>query len=185
MTERSPGVLPISCARRFLTSTFSQVQSSIAGINNPDGGTNTASGLAASRQVLDGAGKRANAVRVMIFLTDGLANSYCGSPYNAANYNTTACPSQNGGADGNATANTAAFMEAQRATNGDILIYTIGRGAFSSDTFLKQLADGGVAGVGPCQTGKPGCRFFKAPTVADLAAAFASIAAQTHIALTN
>ena len=171
--------------REDLTGSFATVQSSIAGINNPDGGTNTASGLAAGRQVLDGAGKRANAVRVMIFLTDGLANSYCGSPYNAANYNTTACPSQNGGADGNATANTAAFMEAQRAANGDILIYTIGLGAFSSDTFLKQLADGGVAGVGPCQTGKPDCRFFKAPTVADLGAAFASIAAQTHIALTN
>ena len=174
-----------STLRRGLTSTFSTVQGDIAAINNPDGGTNTASGIAVGRQVLDGAGKRANAVRVLIFLTDGLANSYCGSTYSAANYNTAACPSAGGGADGNATATLAAYKEAERASNGQILIYTIGLGAYASDSLLKRIADGGVAGVGPCQNNQAGCRYFKAPSVADLGSAFASIAAQTHIALTN
>ncbi|MBA4179148.1 MAG: hypothetical protein C0506_01030 [Anaerolinea sp.] len=171
--------------RRGLTSNFSQVRGDMDAISNPDGGTNSAFGLALGRQVLDGAGKRANAVRVMVFLTDGLANSYCGSAYSAANYNAPSCPGQGGGSDGNASAVNAAYAEAQRAVSGEIQIYTIGLGPFANDAFLKRLADGGVAGVGPCQQNQQGCRFFKAPSVADLDGAFKSIAEQTHIALTR
>lgn len=169
--------------RRNLTSNYSQVQSDMAAINNPNGGTNTAHGIAVGRQVLDGTGKRANAVRVEVFLTDGRANSYCGSTYNPANYSTTSCPSQGGGNDGNATATYAAYQETVRAANGQIIFFTIGFGPYVDDNLLKQIADGGVAGVGPCQNNQPNCHYYKAPTLAELSAAFVSIAAQTHIAL--
>jgi hypothetical protein len=152
-------------------------------INNPNGGTNSAHGLAVGRQVLDGAGKRANAVRVLVFLTDGRANSYCGNPYLSSNYDTTSCPSAGSGNDGNATAVAAAYAESQRATGGQIILFTIGFGPFVDDNFLKQVADGGVSGVGPCQQSKPGCHYYKAPTLAELDDAFQAVAEQTHIAL--
>jgi hypothetical protein len=152
-------------------------------INNPNGGTNSAHGMAVGRQILDGTGKRANAVRVVVFLTDGRANSYCGFTYNPSNYNSTSCPSQGGGNDGNSNAVTAAYGETTRAANEQIIIYTIGFGPYVDDAFLERMADGGVSGVGPCQNSQPGCRYYKAPTLAQLQAAFISIAEQTHIAL--
>lgn len=169
--------------RRNLTGNFSQVQSDMAAINNPNGGTNSAHGMAVGRQILDGSGKRANAVRVLVFLTDGRANSYCGQTYNPTNYNTTSCPSQGSNIDGNSYAVTAAFGETSRAANEQIIIFTIGFGPFVDDSFLMRMADGGVAGVGPCQNGQLGCRYYKAPTLAQLDSAFQAIAAQTHIAL--
>ncbi len=169
--------------RSNLSSDFSAVQSSMTAINNPNGGTNSAHGMAVGRQILDGTGKRANAIRVVVFLTDGRANSYCGATYNPANYNTASCPSQGGGNDGNANAVNAAFAETVRAANGQIIIFTIGFGPYVDGNFLKQMADGGTAGVGPCQNNLPGCRYYAAPTLADLQNAFTSIAAQTHIAL--
>lgn len=170
--------------RRSLTSSFSQVRSDMTAINNPSGGTNSAYGMALGRMILDGSGKRANAVRVLVFLTDGRANSYCGSPYVASNYNSSSsCPSQGGGNDGNPNAVNSAFSETVRATNEQIIVFTIGFGPYVDDDFLKRMADGGVSGVGPCQNNEANCHYFKAPTLADLDDAFESIAAQTHIAL--
>jgi Mg-chelatase subunit ChlD len=169
--------------RRNLTSDFDQVRTDMDAINNPNGGTNSAHGIALGRQVVDGAGKRANAVRVVVFLTDGRANAYCGAVYNPANYNTTSCPGQGSGLDGNFAAVSAAIAETQRLVDEDVVVYTIGFGPYVSDSFLQQVADGGVSGEGPCQESRPGCRYYKAPTLAELQAAFTSIAAQTHIAL--
>jgi hypothetical protein len=142
--------------------------------------------VALGRLILDGVGKRANASRVLIFLTDGLANTVCGSTYNPANYNSsTSCPGETYSGAGT-TANNSAYSEVTRATNdaqGPITVFTIGFGPYADDAFLKRMADGGVAGVGPCQTNQPGCRYYKAPTLTDLQNAFTSIAARTHIAL--
>jgi len=172
--------------RRYLTSNFAQVQSDLTAIRNPDGYTNSAYGVALGRLILDGAGKRANASRVLIFLTDGLANTVCGSPYNAANYNNAAsCPGETYAGPGS-TANNSAYSEAVRVANdaqGPVTIFTIGFGPYADADFLKRIADGGTAGVGPCQNNRPGCRYYQAPTLADLANAFTSIAAQTHISL--
>lgn len=157
-----------------LTSTFTAVTGAMTAIGNPNGGTNSAHGLAVGRQILDGGGKRANAVRVMVFLTDGRANSYCGSAYNAANYNTTSCPSAGGGNDGNSSAVNAAMAEAARAAaDNNIIIYTIGFGPYVDDDFLTDIANTGHG------------QYYKAPTLAELNAAFASVAQATHISLTH
>lgn len=160
--------------RTNLSSDFAGVRSALDSIGYPEGGTNAAHGIAVGRQVLDGSGKRANSARVLVFLTDGRANAYCGSTYSASNYNTTSCPSQGGGTDGNSSAVNAALAEAARAAadNGTI-IYTIGFGAFVDDTFLTNIAN----------TGKG--QYFKAPTLAELDDAFRSVAQATHISLTQ
>lgn len=158
---------------RNLTGNFSQIQSDMDAIAYPNGGTNSAHGIAVGRQVVTGSGSRSNSTRVMVFLTDGRANSYCGSSYNAANYNTTTCPSQGGGNDGNASAVNAAYAEATRAAGANITIYTIGFGPYVDDAFLTTIAT------------STGGKYFKAPTLADLDAAFTSIAAETHISLTK
>ena len=142
----------------------------------PDGGTNSATGIAVGRQLLDGTGKRAGATRVMLFITDGRANAYCGSSYNAANYNTTSCPSAGGGADGNAAAVNAAIQEATRAATdsaGSIIIYVIGLGTAVDDAFLTNIANIGHG------------LYFKAPTLAQIDDAFISVAQQTHIKLSR
>ncbi len=159
-----------------LTNNFGSVTSAMDSFAYPDGGTNSATGIAVGRQLLDGAGKRANATRVMLFITDGRANAYCGSSYLASNYNTTACPSQGSGADGNASAVNAAIQEATRAYNdagGKILIYVIGLGTAVDDAFLQQIA---TIGHG---------QYFKAPTLGEIQGAFTSVSEQTHIALTQ
>jgi hypothetical protein len=169
-----------------LTSNFALLNSDMAAFGAPAGGTNSAHGIAVGRQVLDGAGNRGNAVRVLVFLTDGLANSYCGGSYSAANYNTTTCPSP-GGADSAAgwtRGSGDAWSETARlVADKNTIIYTIGVGPYVSDSFLQRMADGGVSGVGPCQNNLPNCHYYKAPTPADLAAAFTSVAQSTHIAL--
>ena len=156
--------------RRALTHTFSNVQSSIAALL-PDGGTNSAHGIAVGRQILDGTGKRANAVRVLVFMTDGRANAYCGNSYVQSNYNSTSCSNQGSGVDGNARAVADAVAEATRAANGDIIIYTIGFGPYVDDAFLTNIANIGKG------------QYYKAPTVQQLDEAFEAIAEQTHIAL--
>ena len=50
-------------------------------------------------------------------------------------------------------------------------------------SFLERIANGGSAGNGPCQDGDDGCRYYFAPTTAQLDEAFEAIAEQTHIAL--
>jgi len=169
--------------RSNLSSNFAAVRASMTAINNPAGGTNSAHGVAVGRQILDGTGKRVNSSRVLVFLTDGRANSYCGATYVASNYNTTSCPSQGGGTDGNSAATTAAFQETIRVSNEAVVVYTIGFGPYVDNAFLKQMADGGVAGVGPCQNNQPNCRYYEAPTLGELQSAFTSIAARSHISL--
>ncbi|MFN0096230.1 MAG: VWA domain-containing protein [Dehalococcoidia bacterium] len=160
--------------RSDLTSNFSSVRSAMDAIIRPDGGTNSAHGIAGGRIVLDGPGARLNSKKVLVFLTDGRANSYCGSGYSAANYNSiSSCPGAGGGTDGNSSAVNAAIAEATRAAAQGATIYTIGFGPFVDDAFLTNIA---AIGNGI---------YYKAPTPAQLDDAFAAIAAQTHISLTQ
>ncbi|WBL35582.1 VWA domain-containing protein [Tepidiforma flava] len=151
-----------------LTANFANVRGSLDAILWPAGATNIAHGLAVGRQVLDGTGKRANAVRVLVLLTDGVANTYCGSAtYNPNAYNSTSCTTGNGVSQ----AEHHARQEAQRARNGDILIFTIGLGNDLNTAFLQDIATIG------------GGHFYHAPTTAQLDEAFQAVAEQTHIAL--
>ena len=152
----------------WLTSNFGAVQSSISSMGPPNGGTNIPHGLALGRQILDGSGKRANAVRVLVLLTDGVANDYCGSStYNPSAYNSTSCSVSSG-------VNPAvqhSYAEAQRAADEDILIFTIGLGYGVDQSFLEEIAEIG------------GGRYYFSPTAEQLDEAFQAIAEQTHIAL--
>ena len=166
-----------------LTSSFSTVRDSFDAILFPAGSTNIAGGLAGGRHVLDGTGKRANAVRVLVLLTDGIANTVCGSDdtYGTGDYNALPCSNTNSAST--SISESHAYSEAIRATNADIIIFTIGLGNDVNASFLERVADGGTAGVGPCQEGLEDCRYYFAPTTAQLDEAFEAIAEQTHIAL--
>ena len=168
-----------------LTSNFSSVRTKIGSSGPPSGGTNTAHGLTLGRSsVLDGPNKRANAVRVEVLITDGRAKEYCGTTYVRSNYENTSCPGSGGGIEGNSIANGAAEAEAQyQANTANVILFVIGLGAGADSNWLKRLADGGVAGVGPCQNNQPGCRYYDAPTTDELQAAFTDIASRSHIAL--
>ena len=165
-----------------LTSSLSGVKTTIHNFVPPSGSTNIAGGLAAGRLILDGAGKRANAVRVLVLLTDGIANYVCGSDsaYSTGDYNSVPCGSTY---SSSGSAESHAYSEAVRATNAQIMIFTIGLGNGVNAAFLERIADGGTAGVGPCQENEDGCRYYFAPTPAQLDEAFEAIAEQTHIAL--
>lgn len=152
-----------------LTSNFAAVRGSLDAILWPAGSTNIAHGIAVGRQILDGTGKRANAVRVLVLLTDGIANTWCGgSTYAQSNYNSTTCSTSSGATT---TAESHAISEATRAANGDIIIFTIGLGNGVNDTFLQNVANIGNGA------------YYFAPTTAQLDEAFEAIAEQTHIAL--
>lgn len=172
-----------SASSSALSSNLVGVKNAINAFAPPAGSTNIAGGLAGGRLILDGAGKRANAVRVLVLLTDGIANTVCGADdtYGTGDYNNLPCSSTNSAPTG--TAESHAYSEAVRATNADIIIFTIGLGNDVNASFLQRLADGGTAGVGPCQEGEAGCRYYFAPTPAQLDDAFQAIAEQTHIAL--
>lgn len=160
--------------RYDLTSSFLQLRNEIGSMGPPNGGTNAAHGIAVGRQLLDGPGKRDNSLRVLVFLTDGRANAYCGATYSPSNYDTTSCPSSGSGADGNSAAENAARAEAQRlASERNTIIYTIGLGSAVDDDFLTD-----IAAIG-------GGKYFKAPTLAQLDDAFRSVAESTHIQLTQ
>jgi len=167
-----------------LNSNLASVKSSIANFAAPSGSTNIAGGISAGRHILDGTGKRANAVRVLVLLTDGIANYVCGSnsTYATTDYNSLPCSSTYSTGEGS-TADNHAYTEAQRAVDGDIIIFVIGLGNGVDEPFLERIADGGVSGVGPCQNNDAGCRYYFAPTPAQLDDAFKAIAEQTHIAL--
>ncbi len=156
-----------------LTETYSLLTNSMAAMGGPNGGTNTAHGIALGRMVLDGPNARAGSNRVLVLETDGNANSYCGSPYSAANYNSAAsCPNPGSGNDGDPNAVNSALQEAARvAADNNTRIYVIGLGPLVNDAFLQNIA---TIGNGA---------YYKAPTTADLSAAFQAIAAQTHIKL--
>ncbi|GBD23262.1 hypothetical protein HRbin29_00922 [bacterium HR29] len=151
-----------------LSSSFSAVRNALHSMNPPNGATNIAHAIAVGRQILDGAGKRANAVRVLVLLTDGVANTYCGSAtYSPNAYNSTSCSE----GSGTSAAVQHAFAEAQRAKNGQIIIYTIGLGNEVDHDFLRQIAE------------MTGGKYFYSPTAEQLDEAFQAVAEQTHIAL--
>ena len=152
----------------WLTSNFGAVQSSIASMGPPNGGTNIPHGIALGRQILDGSGKRANAVRVLVLLTDGVANHYCGSSsYNPSAYDSTSCNERSG----ESAAIQHSYAEAERAADGDIIIFTIGLGYGVDQEFLEEIAEIG------------GGKYYFSPTAEQLDEAFQAIAEQTHIAL--
>ncbi len=157
--------------RQDLTSNFSQVNTALDAVAIPDGTTNIAHGIARGKALLDGTGKRANAVRVIVVLTDGIPNRYCTGSYTGASCTTgsttdpTSCP-----APSNASI-AAAINQAAVAKAGDITVYTIGLGGGVLDCILEAVAAAG------------GGTYYKSPTPAGLAAAFTSIAERTRIAL--
>ena len=152
----------------YLSSSFTGVRAAINAMDPPGGSTNIAHGLAVGRQILDGTGKRSNAVRVLVLLTDGIANNYCGSSsYSPSSYNSTSCSEHSSTSYGVSHA----LAEAQRAADGDIIIFTIGLGSGVDDSFLQDIADIGEGA------------YYFSPTTAELDDAFQAIAEQTHIAL--
>lgn len=158
-----------------LSSNLSGVKTTIHNIAPPAGTTNIAHGLAKGRHILDGTGKRANAVRVIVLLTDGIPNRYC---TNSAAYTN---PSTGCSLGSSATSPTScsppetgmthAWAQATAAAAADIKVYVIGLGDDVLDCVLQQIADNG------------GGLYYKAPTTAQLDDAFRAIAEQTHIAL--
>lgn len=154
-----------------LSSSHGSVSSAMNNIIFPSGGTNIADGIAHGRMMLDGPGKRSNAVRVLVLLTDGVPTHYCpwgydgncGTPQSSGT--PTSCPISN------TTAVNHALEQAQIAADADILIFTIGLGDGVLDCFLEEIAEIG------------GGSYVAAPTTADLDEAFTTIAEQTHIAL--
>lgn len=150
---------------------FTSVDASLDGIYYPAGSTNIAHGIGRAISLLDGSGKRANAVRVMVVLTDGIPNQYCTNGYtssscsNGGTSDPSSCP-----APSNASIS-AAINQAAVAKSKDIKVYTIGLGAGVLDCILTDIATAG------------GGLYYKAPTPAQLNDAFKAIAEQTHIAL--
>ncbi|MEO8541671.1 MAG: VWA domain-containing protein [bacterium] len=151
---------------------FSPINSALDAILYPDGSTNIAHGIARAMSILDGAGKRANAVRVMVVLTDGIPNQSCSSGYTSSSCaNVTSSPDPSSCPYSSNAAISAAISQAAVAKAGQVKVYTIGLGAGVLDCILTDIATAG------------GGIYYKAPTPAQLDDAFAAIAAQTHIAL--
>ncbi|MGE0572208.1 MAG: VWA domain-containing protein [Dehalococcoidia bacterium] len=152
---------------------FGAVNSAINSFDYPEGGTNIAHGIARGRAILDGTGKRPNAIRVMVVLSDGVPNVYCTNGYDSSSCSTgssstpAACPATS------TTAISHASQQAAIAKAGDVIVFTIGLGDGVLDCVLQDIAAAG------------GGEYFKAPTTADLDEAFEAIAKKTHIALTH
>lgn len=154
-----------------LSSSHGSISSAMNNIIFPSGGTNIADGIAHGRMMLDGAGKRSNAVRVLVLLTDGVPTHYCPSGYNGNCGTPQSSGTPNSCPISNTTAVNHALEQAQIAADADILIFTIGLGNGVLDCFLEEIAEIG------------GGSYVAAPTTADLDDAFTTIAEQTHIAL--
>lgn len=154
-----------------LSSSWGTLNSAMNNIFYPNGSTNIAHGIGRGRAILDGTGKRANAVRVMVVLTDGIPNNYCTNGYdssscsNGTTSDPTSCP-----APSNASIS-AAINQAAVAKAADITVYTIGLGGGVLDCILEDIAAAG------------GGEYYKAPTPEQLDEAFQAIAERTHIAL--
>jgi hypothetical protein len=157
-----------------LTSSLTGVKSTIHNLPAPSGSTNIAHGIAVGRQLLDGTGKRANAVRVLVLLTDGIPNYYCtnSSAYTSGSSCSTGSSATSPTSCSPATtAMTHAWAQASAAAAADVTVYVIGLGDGVLDCVLQQIADNG------------GGIYYHAPTTAQLDEAFEAIAEQTHIAL--
>lgn len=157
-----------------LSSNLATIANSMDTILFPAGGTNIAHGLAKGRFILDGSGKRANAVRVLVILTDGVPTNYC-SNSGAYTSNSTSCTTQSDSTPSTCPASNTAITHAKNqataAKDAGIIVFTIGLGDGVLDCVLEDIATLG------------GGTYYKAPTVAQLDEAFQAIAEQTHIAL--
>jgi hypothetical protein len=113
----------------------------------PDGSTNIGHSIVLARnELLYGSG-RPDASKIMVLMTDGIANR-CGTGYSCS---TSAAASY-------------AYSEAVTAANNGIAIYTIGLGPDINETLLQNIADVG------------GGFYLNAPTEEDLEATFEEIA---------
>jgi Mg-chelatase subunit ChlD len=155
-----------------LTDAFTSLQSSMDGIIFPSGGTNIADGIDEGMRILNGSGKRTNAVRVLVLLTDGVPTHYCSNGYDSGS-----CSESSSGTpttcSATSTAITHAKNRASAAADQDIIVYTIGLGAGVLGCILEDIAELG------------GGEYVEAPTTASLDDAFLEIAEKTHIALIN
>lgn len=114
----------------------------------PGGSTNIGHGInLAANELLYGAG-RATAAKIMIVMTDGIANRCDASGWSC----------------GTSAAETYAYNEAITAANNGIAIYTIGLGPSVNDTLLQDIANVG------------GGIYLNAPTADDLETTFEQIA---------
>ena len=157
-----------------LSSNLTSVKNQIHNINPPSGSTNIAHGLATGQKILDGTGKRANAVRVIVLLTDGIPNYYCtnSSAYTGgSSCSTGSSATSPTSCSPPTTAMQHAWDRATAAQAADTIVFVIGLGDGVLDCVLQKIADNG------------GGMYYKAPTPAQLDAAFQAIAEQTHIAL--
>jgi Mg-chelatase subunit ChlD len=137
---------------RTLTNDLQAVKNAVNSVGQPypTGCTNAADGIKKAREELLGTRKRNNAVRFIIFLTDGLPN-YPQCP---------SCPSTPNGCP---AAMTAVRTEAGIASQNAIVIYTIGLGTSTDKALLADVAS------------LTGGEFFYAPSSSDLIAIYAAI----------
>src|SRR5690606_34481645 len=143
------------------------VKTTIHNLNEPNGSTNIAHGIATGRKILDGPGKRANAVRVLVLLTDGIPNVYCtnSTAYTGSSSCSTGISATSPTSCNSPTAGmTHAWNQATAARNADVTIYVIGLGDGVLDCVLEKIAENG------------GGIYYKAPTTAQLDEAFEAIA---------
>lgn len=154
---------------RGLTPNYASVRSTLNTLPVPDGSTNIAHGIGMGRMIVTGGGSRANGMRVVVFLTDGVANQYCSGSYTTSLYKGANCNAKSS----EATARDHALREATAAANEQIVIYTIGLGPEVDDALLREIAN------------RTGGEYHKAPTVNQLDDAFRAIAESTHIKLSQ
>jgi len=154
-----------------LISTFSTVRTQMDAILVPQGGTNIAYAAALGRRIATGSGSRMNSKKIVVLLTDGMTNTVCqNSSYSPANYDGSCSSPQS---PGTSTAYAHLTSEANRLKTAGVTLYTIGLGTAVDDTNLQAVAE------------LTGGKYFKSPTTAELDDAFANIAAETHIQLTQ
>ena len=152
-----------------LTGSFTNLHAAITASEDPTEGvygqsTNIAHGFYLGNQELVDNGRN-NALWVVVLLSDGVANRYC-SP-------TTFTPTCTNNYSSSSTAYSRTIEQANYATSHYITVYTISYGNNADEDLMQEVADitGGI--------------FYKAPTEAELQAAFISIAADTHIRLSK
>lgn len=151
-----------------LSSNFGTVKSKIDSLAIPAGNTNIAHGLAVGRNIVNGANSRTNSIKIVVLLTDGIANQYCGS-------NSFSWSDYNGGCSSNSNNVSRAVSHAKSVADligaEGTIIYTIGLGHDLDAAFLADIAARGNGA------------YYASPTTAQLDEAFRKIAEQTHIRL--
>lgn len=151
-----------------LTSSFSNVRTKIDNLDIPAGNTNIAHGLAVGRNIVNGTNSRNNSIKIVVLLTDGIANQYCGnSSYAWSNYNGSCSSNSNNVSTAVSHAKSVADLIGGEGT----IIYTIGLGHDVDGAFLADIAARGHG------------EYYASPTTAQLDEAFRKIAEQTHIRL--